>query len=243
MPHGIQGAPGVGFNLTADGNYDMVGRKLTNVGAPTSNSDAATKKYVDDNSGGGKTSLLTVDSNIDMKDSYRILNLKAPSDADEPATKQYADIRFFFRDGSHPLTGDVNMNNNKIKNLPDPDDDKQPVTRGYGNSKYLKVDGTSSMTGNLNMGNKKLTNVKDGTNPSDAVTRKQLDNVGIGNITVAFTSYDKVLVELRSALRGDEFNKQEFIDRMKIMDEIIIDQTPLADRFVKKYKMKNNATK
>ena len=24
---GIQGAPGVGFNLTADGNYDMVGKK------------------------------------------------------------------------------------------------------------------------------------------------------------------------------------------------------------------------
>ena len=81
------------------------------------------------------------------------------------------------------MTGDVNMNNNKIKNRPDPDDDKQPVTQGYGNSKYLKVDGTSSMTGNLNMENKKLTNVKDGTNPSDAVTRKQLDNVGIGNIT------------------------------------------------------------
>ena len=29
---GLQGAPGVGFNLTADGNYDMVGKKLTNVG-------------------------------------------------------------------------------------------------------------------------------------------------------------------------------------------------------------------
>ena len=54
--------------------------------------------------------------------------------------------------------------------------------------------------------------------------------------TIAYTTYDKVLVKLRSALRGDEFNKQEFIDRMKITDEIIIDQTPLADRFAKKYK-------
>ena len=51
---------------------------------------------------------------------------------------------------------------------------------------------------------------------------------------IAFTTYEKVLVELRAALRGDSFNKQEFIDRMKIMDEMIIDQTPLADRFVKK---------
>ena len=51
---------------------------------------------------------------------------------------------------------------------------------------------------------------------------------------IAFTTYEKVLVELRSALRGDEFNKQDFIDRIKLIDEMIIDQTPLADRFVKK---------
>ena len=52
---------------------------------------------------------------------------------------------------------------------------------------------------------------------------------------IAFTTYEKVLVKLRSALRGDEFNKQEFIDRMKLIDEMIIDQTPIADRFVKRY--------
>ena len=28
---------------------------------------------------------------------------------------------------------------------------------------------------------------------------------------IAFTTYEKVLVELRSALRGDEFNKHEFV--------------------------------
>ena len=52
---------------------------------------------------------------------------------------------------------------------------------------------------------------------------------------IAFTTYEKALVELRSALRRDEFNKKEFIDRMKLIDEMIIDQTPIADRFVKKY--------
>ena len=34
---GLQGAPGIGFNLTADGNYDMVTKKLTNVGDGTKN--------------------------------------------------------------------------------------------------------------------------------------------------------------------------------------------------------------
>ena len=92
---GIQGAPGVGFSLTADGNYDMTGKKLTNVGEPDDNTDAATKKYVDDNSSGSPTtSRLTVDSDIDMKDRYRIQNLKTPSDVDEPATKSYTDNNF-----------------------------------------------------------------------------------------------------------------------------------------------------
>ena len=60
---------------------------------------------------------------------------------------------------------------------------------------------------------------------------------------IAFTTYDKVLVELRSALRGDEFNKQEFIERMKLIDEMIIDQTPLADRFAKRYNKKFTMSK
>ena len=57
---------------------------------------------------------------------------------------------------------------------------------------------------------------------------------------IAFTTYEKVLVELRSALRGDEFNKQEFIDRMTLIDEMIIDQTPIADRFASRYNKKFN---
>ena len=98
---GIQGAPGVGFSRTADGNYDISGKKLTNVGAPSNNTDAATKKYVNDNSSGSPTTTrLTVDSNIDMKDQFRILNLKHPVDADEPATKQYSDSKFLDRNGS-----------------------------------------------------------------------------------------------------------------------------------------------
>ena len=55
---------------------------------------------------------------------------------------------------------------------------------------------------------------------------------------IAFTTYDKVLVELRSAMRGDEFDKDQFIDKMKVIDAMIIDQTPLADKYVKQYDKK-----
>ena len=46
---------------------------------------------------------------------------------------------------------------------------------------------------------------------------------------IAYTTCETVLVELRSALRGDEFSKDLFINKMKIIDEMIIDQTPLPD--------------
>ena len=57
---------------------------------------------------------------------------------------------------------------------------------------------------------------------------------------IAFTTYEKVLVELRAALRGDKWNKEEFVDRMKLIDELIIDQTPIADRFESRYNEKFN---
>ena len=55
---------------------------------------------------------------------------------------------------------------------------------------------------------------------------------------IAFTTYEKILVELRSALRGDTFDKDLFIDKIKVIDEMIVDQTPLTDKFTKKYDRK-----
>ena len=129
---GIQGAPGVGFSLTADGNYDMNKKKLTNVGAPSDNTDAATKKYVDDNSSGSATtSRLTVDSDIDMKDRYRITNLITPQDSKDPATKYYVDNTFLDRDGSYPMKGNLNMDNNKIVGLATPTSNTDAATKKY----------------------------------------------------------------------------------------------------------------
>ena len=53
---------------------------------------------------------------------------------------------------------------------------------------------------------------------------------------IAYLTYEKILVELRSALRGNEFDEKEFLDKMKAVDEMIIDQTPLTDKYEKKYK-------
>ena len=179
---GVQGAPGVGFNLTADGNYDMVGKKLTNVGTPTSDTDSATKKYVDTNSGGGKTSLLTVDSNIDMKSQFSITKLKAPSNNDDAANKKYVDDSkvdgsvFLKLDGTRQMTGNLNMNNKRIINLPAPNGSKQPIPLAYGDLAYLHVNGSNMMTNHLNMNNKKIINLVTPTNNTDAVPKKYVDD-------------------------------------------------------------------
>ena len=179
---GLQGAPGVGFNLTADGNYDMVGKKLTNVGNPTSDKDATNKKYVDDNSGGGKTSLITVDSNIDMKSQYSITKRKSPTDNDDAANKKYVDDSkvddsvFLKLDGTRTMTGNLNMNNNRILNILAPTGNNQPIPLAYGDLAYLKVDGTNLMTNNLNMNNKKIIKLLTPTDDTDATPKRYVDN-------------------------------------------------------------------
>ena len=174
---GVQGAPGVGFNLTSSGDYDMINKKLRNVGAPSVNSDAATKKYVDDNSTGSpKTSNLTVDSNINMNN-HRITNLVAPQDSKDPATKYYVDNTFLDRDGSYPMKGNLNMDNNKILNIPSPTGPKQPTPLAFTDLKYLHVAGTNKMTSNLNMDNKKIINLRPPTASTDAATKKYVDDI------------------------------------------------------------------
>ena len=191
---GIQGAPGVGFNLTADGNYDMVGKKLTNVGNPTSDTDSATKKYVDDNSGGGKTSLITVDSNIDMKSQFSITKLKTPTDNDEAATKKYVDDSkvdgtvFLKLDGTRAMAGNLNMNNKRILNIPAPTTNNQPTPLAYTDLAYLKVEGSNTMMNSLNMNNKRIINLITPTNNSDAAPKKYVDD-SISNQD--FTSFFK----------------------------------------------------
>ena len=40
---GDPGLPGIGFNLTDDGNFDLDGKRLTDVAGPVGNGDAVTK--------------------------------------------------------------------------------------------------------------------------------------------------------------------------------------------------------
>ena len=224
---GLQGAPGVGFHLTSDGDYDMVGKKRRNVGAPKFNSDAATKKYVDDNNSSFPTVLstnLVVDSNIDMKSTYRILNLKTPIDADEPATKQYSDSsNFLNKDGSHAMTGDLNMGNNNIKNVMKPTEDSDAATKLYvdeskvDGSVFLKLDGTRKMTGNLDMNNKRIYNLPAPNNvgqptPLGFTDFKYLHVAGTNKMTNNLNMDNKKIINLRPPTSNTDAATKKYVD-------------------------------
>ena len=51
----------------------------------------------------------------------------------------------------------------------------------------------------------------------------------------AYTSYSKVLTDLRSFMRGLKYDEKEFLDYVKVIDEIIVDMCPLTDKFEKQY--------
>ncbi|CAH3144717.1 unnamed protein product, partial [Porites evermanni] len=126
--------------------------------------------------GSPSTSRLIVDSNINMKDRYRITNLITPQDSKDPATKYYVDNTFLDRDGSYPMKGNLNMDNNQILNLPAPAGPKQPTPLAFTDMKYLHVAGTNKMTNNLNMDSKGIIHLKTPTDPTDGATKKYVDD-------------------------------------------------------------------
>ena len=140
---GIQGSPGVGFSLTRDGNYDMVNKKLKNVGEGVESSDAVTKHQLETainskiNTSPSSNIFVKKDSpevaaDLDMK-GFAIKNLKVTPGGDGSATsRKYVDRKA----ASKADKSDLNQ--------------------------YLKLDGTKRMSGDLHMNGKQvvgLTNV------------------------------------------------------------------------------------
>ena len=100
---GEPGLPGIGFNLTDDGNFDLDSKRLTDVADPVDDgdavddhisSDAASKKYVDDEN-----------ARQDIA-----INSKAEGD------------RVLLLDGSKSITGNLQMGEKKIVHLGDGSD-------------------------------------------------------------------------------------------------------------------------
>ena len=51
----------------------------------------------------------------------------------------------------------------------------------------------------------------------------------------AYTTYQKVLLDLRTALRGGSFDKNDFLKDLNILDDTITNFCPLVTKFEKQY--------
>ena len=132
---------------------------------------------------------------LDMGDNF-IYNVKTPTANDQASYKSYVDTTatntinaaalihatkaelddYLKKDGTTPMTGNLDMNNNRIFHLPAPDGPRQPTPLAFTDFKYLHVAGTNKMTNNLNMDNKKIINLRPPTSDTDAATKKYVDD-------------------------------------------------------------------
>ena len=108
-------------------------------------------------------------------------------------TKKYVDDNsaapdlsdYLEKDGTVAMTGNLNLNKNKIVGLATPTSNTDAATKKYVDdnagipdlSNYLKKDGTVSMTGNLNVGSNKIVGLGKPTQDNDAVNKDYADKL------------------------------------------------------------------
>ena len=68
-PPGPAGKDGTGFELTDKGNYDIDGKRLTDVSQPVAGTDAATKAYVDEKTSHNKVNIYHLRNSFEFYDS------------------------------------------------------------------------------------------------------------------------------------------------------------------------------
>ena len=148
---------------TMSGELNMGNNKIINLKIPTDDTDASTKKYVDDLgdtrldlAGGAMTGPLGLGNG-------RLWDVATPTLDMNGANKKYVDDQdtalkalCVLKAGS-TMSGVLNMDNNKITSLKTPTDDKDASTKKYVNDQdALQVSKSGdTMSGILNMGTNK----------------------------------------------------------------------------------------
>ena len=149
-------------------------QKITNLGTPTSNTDASTKAYVD-------TSIANL---IDgAPTTLDTLNEIAAALADNAS---FSDT-VVLKSGS-TMTGNLAMGTNKVTGLGTPTSSTDAATKAYADTMLPLAGGT--MSGVIAMGSNKITGLADATNLTDAVNLNTINNLVLApsNLTGPITS-------------------------------------------------------
>ena len=199
-------------------DLDMKGFSIKNMKVtPRDDASATSRKYVDGklNTKADKSVLsqyIKRDGSVQMvgglqMNGNRITGLtNIPYYNGEAANKRYVDDKvnakahksdlddYLKLDGTKPMQGNLNMNNNRITRLPDPRLADEPVTRKFLITTntlfyniFLDLDGNSQMRGNIKMNNKRITGLTNPPNTDDEATKKKYD---VDDVNEWSTEYD-----------------------------------------------------
>ena len=139
---------------TMTGDIIMGSNNITGLSAPTEETDAATKAYVDSKISDvtGEVGLVSLDDFNTFKTT--VLPLAGGT-----------------------MSGDINMGStNGISNLAEPTEDSDAATKNYVDTTSLPLTG-GTMTGPVNMGNQSISNVAEPTENSDVATKSYVDDI------------------------------------------------------------------
>lgn len=173
VAEGIDLTPYVKHNGTVamTGNLNLGSKKIINLAEPEANTDAATKKYVDD-----LFSDIVGGDDSDKTISERVGDLETSLGAPVADDKANAGGTAYERIAKNKV--DIAKNASDIADLSQALDTFEDTTAP---ATYLKLDGSNSpMTGNLAMGSYKITGLTDGSAATDAAT--------VGNVTSAVSA-------------------------------------------------------
>ena len=135
-------------------------------------------------------SVTSTDQIITGKKTFQksIICNEQPTQNSHLTRKDYVDSRisnggnFLKTDGTNFMTGELNMNEQKVKNMVYPTDEQDAVNKRYLESQlhdYARTDGQNRMTFDLNMNRYKIINLRDTTGlsfSSEAVNKKYVDD-------------------------------------------------------------------
>ena len=151
-----------------------------------------------DSYGGRKKSsimITSIDQTIQGKKIFHDIEVPIPTLDNQGSNKKYVDNKvnskadtsdlddYLKLDGTKAMTGNINMNNNRIVRLPDPQLADEPVTRKFLTQTntlfyniFLDLDGNAQMRGNIKMNDHRITGLTNPPNADDEATNKKYVN-------------------------------------------------------------------
>ena len=168
-----------------------------------------------------------------MKKQYRITNLSTPLDGKEPPTKDYVDNTHLDRDGSYPMKGNLNMDNNKMVKVGAPTANDDAANKSYVDTKvtntmssaatkqelanYLKKDGSDAMKGSLDMDSNQIYNLPSPTGPKQPTPLaftdlKYVARDGSSTMTNNLNMDNKKIINLRQPTSDTDAATKKYVD-------------------------------